>query len=122
MFDPKIERLAKEARESGDAKNPPIDLLALCKAEEIELISLDNHFEFNGKKISSGTSARLSSIIQISRPTSGRGDCDSAWGMNSDIITSRSTVRPCFKARHTIQTPVHEAQGASGSTNLPRLF
>jgi hypothetical protein len=49
MFDPKIERLAKEVRESGDAKKLPVDLFALCRGEEIELISLDNHSDFNGK-------------------------------------------------------------------------
>jgi hypothetical protein len=49
MFDSKIEQLAKDVRASGGAKGLPIDLFALCRAEEIELVPLDHHSNFNGK-------------------------------------------------------------------------
>jgi IrrE N-terminal-like domain len=49
MFDSKIEELAKCVRKSGGANALPVDLVALCKAEEIELVPLENHTHFNGK-------------------------------------------------------------------------
>jgi hypothetical protein len=49
MFDSKIEELAKNVRASGGSITLPVDLYALCKAEEIELVPLSNHSQFNGK-------------------------------------------------------------------------
>jgi hypothetical protein len=49
MFDPNLERLAKQVRESSGSKALPVDLFALCREERIELISLDHHSSFNGK-------------------------------------------------------------------------
>jgi len=49
MFEPKLEALAKEVRESAGVRGLPVDLFKLCQEEEIELVPLSNHTNFNGK-------------------------------------------------------------------------